>query len=236
MGLVEEVFAKVSWTSALFVAFACYVVYAISNRFNEQYRLRRTGGVRAPEMRGKLPWGIDLIINKMKASAVHKNHLLWENMFATLNNHTVEVRIIGRRIIFTDDPENIKAILASQFHDYGKGEPFHREFEPFLGDSIFATDGAKWHASRQLLRPQFIKDRVSDLDIFEAHLQTLFTVMSVGGDAAAAGVVIAQRAEGNPVSKYSVNGRVIDMSDLFLRYTLDVATDFLLGKDAQSLT
>lgn len=235
MGLVEDVFAKVSWTSALMVASACYVVYALSNRFNERYHLRRTGGVRAPEFRGKLPWGIDLVISKIKASAVHKNHLLWENMFATLHNHTAEVRIIGKRIIFTDDPENIKAILSTQFQDYGKGEPFHREFEPFLGDSIFATDGAKWHASRQLLRPQFAKDRVSDLHTFETHLQTLFTVMSVGDDAAAASVVIAARAEGNPVSKLSANGRVLDMSDLFFRYTLDVATDFLLGKDTQSL-
>ena len=27
--------------------------------------------------------------------------------------------------ITTVDPENIKAILATQFHDYGKGEEFH---------------------------------------------------------------------------------------------------------------
>jgi len=235
MVLVKEVFAKVSWTSALLVAFACYVVYTVGNRFNERYSLRRTGGVRAPEFRGKLPWGIDLIVDRIRASIANKNHLLWANMFATLHNHTAEVRMIGKRIIFTDDPENIKAILATQFQDYGKGEPFHKDFEPFLGDSIFATDGAKWHASRQLLRPQFIKDRVSDLQIFEAHLQTLFTVMSVGGDAAAAGEVVAARANGNPVSKHSVNGRVLDMSDIFLRYTLDVATDFLLGKDTQSL-
>lgn len=27
--------------------------------------------------------------------------------------------------IMTVDPENIKAILATQFNDYGKGEEFH---------------------------------------------------------------------------------------------------------------
>lgn len=32
------------------------------------------------------------------------------------------------------------------------------------------------------------------------------------------------------------NGKVIEISDLFFRYTLDVATDFLLGLDVQSLT
>ncbi|KAJ5287128.1 cytochrome p450 protein [Penicillium angulare] len=235
MGVVEEVFARISWKSLLLVAFAYLIINILRKRFNEERRLRNTGGVRAPEYSGKLPLNIDLIIDKIKASANHTNHLLWENMFARLNNHTVEVNIIGKRIIFTDDPENIQAILAKQFRDYGKGEPFRREFEPFLGDSIFTTDGAEWHASRQLIRPQFIKDRVSDLHTFEGHLQTLFTVMSVGGDAAAAGAVIAAREQGS-TAKYSASGLVIDMNDLLFRYTLDVATDFLLGQDTKSLT
>lgn len=34
-------------------------------------------------------------------------------------NRTVETTLLGQRIILTDDPENIKAILASQFGDYG---------------------------------------------------------------------------------------------------------------------
>ena len=32
------------------------------------------------------------------------------------------------------------------------------------------------------------------------------------------------------------NGKPVELSDLFFRYTLDVVTDFLLGKDVQSLT
>jgi cytochrome P450 len=32
------------------------------------------------------------------------------------------------------------------------------------------------------------------------------------------------------------NGRVLDISDLFFRYTLDVATDFLLGMDVKSMS
>ena len=31
------------------------------------------------------------------------------------------------------------------------------------------------------------------------------------------------------------DGRVLDISNLFYRYTLDVATDFLLGTDVKSL-
>lgn len=57
--------------------------------------------------------------------------------------YTIEFRIAGKRIIATADPENIKAILASQFNDYGKGEDFHNDFRDFLGD------GASQSASNQ---------------------------------------------------------------------------------------
>lgn len=113
-------------------------------------------------------------------------------------------------MIFTDDPENIKAVLATQFDDFGHGETFHREWQEFLGDSIFTTDKEEWHASRQLIRPMFIKDRVSDLDTFERHVEVLLGKMGGGG-------------------------QVVDMKDLCHRYTLDAATDFLLGCSVGSL-
>ena len=35
------------------------------------------------------------------------------------------MRAPGVKPIMTLDPENIKAILATQFNDFGKGEEFH---------------------------------------------------------------------------------------------------------------
>ncbi len=133
-------------------------------------------------------------------------------------NYTAECTVVGRRCIFTADPENIKAILATQFADYGKGELFHREWKDFLGDSIFATDGDLWHASRQLIRPQFIKDRISDLEIFEKHVQILMDQISKSGR-----------------TLYGTQSAAFDISDLFFRYTLDAATHFLLGRSVGSL-
>jgi cytochrome P450 len=133
-------------------------------------------------------------------------------------NYTFEAAPLGRRMIITAEPENIKAILASQFTSYGKGEPFHREWKAFLGDSIFTTDLDQWHNSRQLLRPQFIKDRVSDLHVFEEHVQVLMDHMTKAG----------RHWDGR-------QGKEFDLSDLFFRYTLDAATHFLLGRSAGSL-
>ncbi|KAJ3570616.1 hypothetical protein NPX13_g5674 [Xylaria arbuscula] len=151
----------------------------------------------------------------------------FREMMSVSTNYTAETTLLGRRLVLTADPENIKAILATQFSDYGKGEPFHREWKEFLGDSIFTTDGQPWHASRQLLRPQFSRERVSDLHTFETHLETLFKAIANGG---------ALNGPYQHVDLESGNGRPLEISDLFFRYALDVSTSFLLGKDVQSLT
>lgn len=157
----------------------------------------------------------------------HKNLEMWTKLLADKPEYTAETTIVGKRLFFTADPENIKAILASQFTDYGKGKPFHDEWSEFLGDSIFTTDGERWHASRQLIRPQFVKERISHLDCFESHLETFFKAMAHGE---------ALNGEKQMVDLESGNGKVIEISDLLFRYTLDVATDFLLGLDVKSLT
>ncbi|KAI4104041.1 MAG: hypothetical protein L6R37_003523 [Teloschistes peruensis] len=92
----------------------------------------------------------------------------------------------------------------------GKGKVFLRDFEEFLGHGIFTTDGEEWLNSRQLLRPQFVQTRVRDLEIFEKHVQQLLLILDG-------------------------QGTEIDVSKLFYRYTLDAATEFLLGRSANSL-
>ena len=61
----------------------------------------------------------------------HKNFMRYG---APENPYTLEARTGGERIVFTCDPENIKAILASRFNDFGKGEEFNKDFHLFLGD------------------------------------------------------------------------------------------------------
>lgn len=60
----------------------------------------------------------------------------------------------------TIEPENVKAILATKFNDFGLGTR-NQQFYPLLGDGIFTLDGAGWTHSRALLRPQFARDQVS---------------------------------------------------------------------------
>jgi len=131
------------------------------------------------------PAGLDLTYRGVTAAIRHKNLEFWEWLFTSFGTvgspYTVEAQVGPQRFIFTAEPENIKAILATQFEDYGKGQPFHEDWKDFLGDSIFTTDGEQWHDSRSLIRPQFIKDRVSDLAIFEKHVNVLLGLMGGKG-------------------------------------------------------
>lgn len=185
-----------------------------------EIRIRRLGG-HARKAATWLPLDLDLVYKAIKGTVHHKNMEVWRSWFKTKDgsmSYTLEAKPAGRRCIFTADPENIKAILATQFTDYGKGQPFHEEWKDFLGDSIFTTDLDQWHDSRQLIRPQFIKDRVSDLDVFEEHVQILINEIIKAGRTSNGG-----------------SGAPLDISDLLFRYTLDAATHFLLGRSVDSL-
>ncbi|KAI5244876.1 putative cytochrome 52A4 [Aureobasidium subglaciale] len=184
------------------------------SRIQEERKIRSLGA-HANSVKSWVPFGLGFIGRTLLD--VRKHDLLggWQSTFAdrsAVHPYTRETRTIGMRLILTADEENIKAILATQFNDYGKGAQFNSEWHDFLGDSIFTTDGEKWHASRQLIRPQFIKDRVSDLAVFEKHLEILLPMLGGSGD-----------------------GKSVDAMDLFFKFTLDASTAFLLGHSVNSL-
>ena len=124
--------------------------------------------------------------------------------------YTVETKIGSRRYILTADHEIIKAVLATQFNNFGKGEIFNRQFHDFLGDSVFTTDGKEWHDSRQLIRPLFVNQRIGDLEVFEKHAQKLLSLINGKGE-------------------------TTELQQLLFQYTLDVSTDFMFGKAVGSL-
>ncbi|ODA76588.1 hypothetical protein RJ55_07858 [Drechmeria coniospora] len=227
MGLVDGALEHASLRSVSAILFVGLLLWTAACRLDEHRRIKRLGNY-GVTLTSYLPWGLDFLARGVRATMRQENLELWrEVFFAKAGIWTSESRVVGQRIVFTADPENIKAMLATQFADFGKGEPFHREWQEFLGDSIFTTDGAQWHDSRQILRPQFTRDRVSDLECFESHIGTLFRAIANGGPL---------EGEDQVVDMNKADGAVIEISDLFYRYTLDVATDFLLGTDVKSLT
>jgi cytochrome P450 len=212
MGFLQEFLPESLALKIAVLAPAGLLILLLVNSFASERKIRALGG-HAPIRKGWAPLGLDLLYGALKYNIAHRADEFFAigfKMTKRANPWTYEMGIGHMRLIMTADPDNIKAILASQFADYGKGKQFYHDFEPFLGDSIFATDGQKWQNSRQMIRPQFVRDRLSDLVKFEHHIQKLLPML--GG-----------------------KGQTVDIQTMFYCYTLDAATDFLLGKSIDSL-
>lgn len=123
---------------------------------------------------------------------------------------TLSFNIASKPLIFTIDPENIKAVLATQFNDFVLGSR-HAHFLPLLGDGIFTLDSHGWKNSRAMLRPQFSREQLAHVKSLEPHLQTLASHVR------------------------KAKGGVFDIQDLFFKFTVDTATDILFGESVYCL-
>lgn len=104
-------------------------------------------------------FGIPAFI-RMQRAVKQKRFLEYQiSRFENFGRNTFTFTIFGKRIMATREPENIKAMLATQFQDFCLGDRY-KQFHPFLGDGIFTLDGKGWSKARALLRPQFVKDQV----------------------------------------------------------------------------
>ncbi|KAL3478118.1 cytochrome P450 [Aspergillus californicus] len=217
--MIEELLSNSKPGQSVLYLLGAFVFACLLRKIQVQWQISRLGA-RAPKIQFRLPYAMDFIYRSMEANRNDEDLTFWGTAMQNAkgapllaNKKTAELDAgISTRIILTRDPENIKAILTGQFSDYGKGESFHRDWREFLGDSIFVTDGEQWSASRHLIRPMFVRDRLVDTEIFEKHVQHLIPLLAGGN--------------GN---------KVVDVTSLFFRYTLDAATDYLLGDGTDSL-
>ncbi|KAJ5595425.1 uncharacterized protein N7459_001633 [Penicillium hispanicum] len=120
---------------------------------------------------------------------------------------------MGREIIVTADPKNIQAMLATQFKDFELGSVRRSSMHPMLGTGIFTADGEEWSRSRGLLRPQFTREQISQLELEEGHMQNMMRLLPVASDGWSAPT---------------------DLQSRFSRLTIDSATEFLFGESVES--
>ncbi|KAL3463005.1 n-alkane-inducible cytochrome P450 [Aspergillus heterothallicus] len=153
--------------------------------------------------------GLDTIPGTIRALRQHTILERTRELFRVHGN-TFTVKELQRRAIVTIEPENIKTVLSLKFKDYGIGHRLE-PFRPLLGEGIFDTDGDHWAASRALIRPSFARDQVADLTCLEELIQDLFALLPRDGKS------------------------VVDLQELFFRYTIDSATDFLFGESVGTL-
>ncbi|THH11129.1 hypothetical protein EW146_g8151 [Bondarzewia mesenterica] len=172
------------------------------------------GAVPIPCVRGKWPGNLDIAYNLVRSMKRDYIMQYMADLFDEYGCETINTRILWSDQIITINELNIKFMLTGAgFEWFHKGYYWQERFERFLGNGIFNRDHGEWQTHRQIARPWFAKDRISDLDLFDRHASTTMTYMST----------------------FSNVEEAFDVQDLFARFTLDTASEFLFGKCLNTL-
>ncbi|KAI1626903.1 cytochrome P450 [Exophiala viscosa] len=154
--------------------------------------------------------GLDVIKEMIQSGKDGRMHEATRLRNFSNGRNTIRLKLMRFRMISTIEPENIKAILSTKFADFSLGQRRREVFIPVFGHGIFTTDGSAWERSRAMVRPNFTRQQVADLDMFEVHMSHL-------------------------IDSIPRDGSTVDLQDLFFGLTMDSATEFLFGRSTNTL-
>ncbi|KAK7033098.1 cytochrome P450 monooxygenase [Favolaschia claudopus] len=175
----------------------------------EARQIHALGAVRVPEVKGKWPFNLDLILGRLKQG---KDGYPFDAVEVMIGRYgrTFNMKIFGENRIMTSNPAHIRCMFATDFEGWEKGDKFRWQMSP-LGLGVFMADGDLWKFHRQLTRPFFNRDRITNLEIFSRHCEDALSVLK------------------------GAEGAAFDFQDIAFRFTLDSAAEFLLGARVHSL-
>ncbi|KAF2821598.1 cytochrome P450 [Ophiobolus disseminans] len=135
--------------------------------------------------------------------------LEWHRKILNVPGQTVELRMLGRIMILTENIENVRAIMSTQSTCFGKGATYHKIWSSFTRDSILTTDGHAWHTNRSHLIAHTGKIRPTDYVVTKRHTQNLIRVLS--------------------------DGKPHDTLNQLNRFAIDVVSDIFYGSSTNTL-
>jgi hypothetical protein len=129
-------------------AFLSYFVIKKIAAYIEAVRFAKANGCKPvhkfPQKERIVGWEVSQLSKELRA----RHELLEAGRQRYLDHgHTYQITVMGNTFVTTDEPENIKSILATNFKDFGIGKRLEA-FGPQFGSGIFTTDGAHWEHSR----------------------------------------------------------------------------------------
>lgn len=186
------------------IAFTLFYDVTIKVVYLAKARLAR---VKPLKVHLSFPFGIPKLLSLLRD---YRDHQALERTIETFreNERTHIIEVMGELMIVTREPENIKAVLATDFAswDLGLREP---QLSYFLGNGVFTLSGHGWKHSRNLLRPQFSREQVAQIDSLREHVGALEKILD--------------------------RGEFVEIQLLFHQLTMDTATEFLFGESVDSL-
>lgn len=154
--------------------------------------------------------GLDSVLQTIRSVKENKGNMTLKQQLDTYGL-TFRTNLYGRTKFFSADPQNLQAILSTDFESWGIQPMRLFEFEPLAGKGIMTTDGSLWANSRALIKNTFSRTQIADLSSFEGHVQRLIKLIPR-------------------------DGSTINLQPLFSRLALDSSTEFLFGKSVESLS
>ncbi|MCJ1312938.1 hypothetical protein MMC25_006614 [Agyrium rufum] len=205
---MESLYGTIAWTITLLLG-----LYVVRNFFNEHVyfrNVRKNGREHPPRYRHSDPiLGTDLYRNIVKHMSEGNASKVAKQRFMTMGK-TFEANSLGTRVIFTMDPKNIQAVLATNFPKYGV-EPRRKAFGgKRIGQAIIMKDGSEWRHARKVLKPLFVRAQVGDLKLVGKHVDRLMDLLPR-------------------------DSSMLDLQALFQKLLLDTSTEFLFGSSTDSL-
>lgn len=88
------------------------------------------------------------IIQQIKAIQSHTWLDMWYHRYIEVGSTFESATVSMEPIIFTNEPENIKTILATDFKTFDLGDRRRKLMGPLVGPGIFSNDGQAWRHSR----------------------------------------------------------------------------------------
>ncbi|CAE6378065.1 unnamed protein product [Rhizoctonia solani] len=197
------------------LAASLWLLYKLADSTIKSYlrnRDRRQLGpdvIEIPQAQFKLPWGIDFITFAQEA---REHGYVNDTMAPFLDSigNIFNIKLFGEDFICTNEPEHIKTMLTTDFTNFIKGQANHEKMFTLLGEGVFNVDGEMWKFHRNMTRPYFSRERITHFELFARH-----------SDAA--------------IAKLLAHPEAVDFQDLVSRFTMDSASEFLLGINVKSL-
>ncbi|OCH86929.1 cytochrome P450 [Obba rivulosa] len=175
---------------------------------------QRLGARPIPQVVGKWPGNVDILLRMLKTIPTSYYGSFYLSLFEEYHSTTLNLKLLWRDMIITMDSEHSKYILSTGFSHFWRGRRQKERFETFLGEGIFNRDDQVWKTHRALARPFFARDRITDFETFEKYTHKTLTLMS----------------------SLSSAHKPIEVQDLYARFTLDAASEFLFGQPMDTLS
>ncbi|XP_019154988.1 PREDICTED: cytochrome P450 94C1-like [Ipomoea nil] len=135
-------------------------------------------------------------------------HLLRNSPSKTIHIHVL-------RNTITANPENVEYMLKSRFENFPKGKAFSAILGDFLGQGIFNVDGDSWRFQRKIASMELGRSSV---------LSYAFEVIQTEIDRRLLPILAGKK-----------DGGVVDLQDVFRRFSFDCICRFSFGLDPKCL-